>query len=131
MRKTFRRITAVALAGLMTTCIAVTASAATDKHDCKSCKTTTTSTLEVASAYSLNAVATTSINDGSRAVSVSIYGEYWDANSGVLKTTGNGKGDRAGVTTSITNNGGKWKYVKSTHSRCCSDSPTILTWTNT
>lgn len=127
MRKTFRRITAVALAGLMTTCIAVTASATTNKYECTSCKTITTSTLDVTST---NAVATTSINDGSRGVSVGIYGEYLIPGTGKIETTGNGAGNRAGATTSIINHGGKWTLVKSTHSRCCSGSSTVLYYYN-
>lgn len=125
MRKTFRRITAVALAGLMTTCIAVTASATTNKYECTSCKTITTSTLDVTST---NAVATTSINDGSRGVSVGIYGEFMNKDTGKISDTGNGSGGRAGVTTSIYNGGTIWTKVKSTHSRCCSGSTTVLNW---
>ena len=123
MRKTFRRITAVALAGLMTTCIAVTASAKSETYKCPSCGKTTTATLEKTST---TAVATTSINDGNQAVSVSIYGEYWELGSGKLSTIGNGSGGRAGVTTSIYNKGGRWNKVQSKHSKCCSDSPTEL-----
>lgn len=131
MRKTFRRITAVALAGLMATCMVVTASAEEELYNnktenyCAVCKLTTTSTLKVTMT---NAVATTSINDGSRGVSVSIYGEYIDKDSKTLKNIGNGSSYTAGVTTKITNKGGTWLKVKSTHSRCCGDSPTTLNW---
>lgn len=124
MSKTFRRISAAALAGLMATCMAVSASAATNTYKC-SCGKTTTSTLEVSST---RAVATTSIDDGTRGVSVSIYGEYWEKGTGVLKNIGGGDSKPVGVTASILNNGGTWKSVKSTHSQCCSMSNKVLDW---
>ncbi len=115
MNKTIQRVTAAALAGVMATCMTVTASASADTRNCPCGKTT--ATLHV---YTKSATATTSISDGTRGVSVSIYGEYWD-NDGNLKTTGNGNSWTAGVTTSISHTGSKWNIVKSTHSSCCGD----------
>lgn len=124
MSKTFRRISAAALAGLMATCMAVSASAATNTYKC-SCGKTTTSTLDVSST---RAVATTSIDDGTRGVSVSIYGEYLEKDTMKPKNIGNGNSYTAGVTTGISNGGGTWTKVKSTHSKCCSGSSTTLNW---
>lgn len=125
MSKIFRRFSAVALAGLMATCMAVTASAAKNTYKCPNCGKTTTSTLEVTST---SAVATTSIDDGSRGVSVSIYGEYLEKDTMKPKNIGNGNSYTAGVTASISNGGGTWTKVKSTHSKCCSGSSTTLNW---
>lgn len=124
MSKTIRRISAAALAGLMATCMAVSASAATNTYKC-SCGKTTTSTLDVSST---RAVATTSIDDGTRGVSVSIYGEYLEKDTMKPKNIGNGNSYTAGVTTGISNGGGTWTKVKSTHSKCCSGSSTTLNW---
>lgn len=124
MNKTIRRITAAALAGVMATCMAVTASAETKTYKC-SCGKTTTSTLDVSST---RAVATTSINDGTRGVSVSISGTY--TLNGVEKNTGGGNSNTAGVTASISNSGGSWSKVISTHSRCCDiEKNTTHIWT--
>lgn len=118
MNKTIQRVTAAALAGVMATCMAVTASAAAVNCPCGKLR----ATLDVSST---NAVATTSINEGTRGVSVSMYGEYWD-DKGNLKTTGNGNSWTAGVTVGISNGGGIWKSVRSTHTGCCKE--IVLNW---
>lgn len=124
MSKTFRRISAVALAGLMATCMTVSASAATNTYKC-SCGSTTTSTLDVTST---SATASTTVDVYMGNTSVTIEGQYYAKGTTTKLNTKNGWGAPNGSRASIYNDGGIWIAVSSTHTRCCSNSRTTLNW---
>ncbi len=68
------------------------------------------------SVTSTSATATTSINATGGSVSVSIVGRYYAKGTTNVNTASNGNGAQTGTQASITNGGGTWISVNSTHS---------------
>jgi len=131
MRKFAKRVSAAVVAGAVLMSLTISASAEDQIYKescrvtCSECKSITDATLDI---KMRTAVATTSINSGTRGVTVSMYGDYYEKEIGVKKNTGNGNGWTAGVTTSISNGGGIWIQVTSRHSKCCHSDFITLNW---
>lgn len=79
---------------------------------------------------STTATATTSLPVSGGAVSVSIVGRYYIKGTSKITTSSNGGGGTTGATASISNGGGDWISLKSTHNATYGKSTgsTILNW---
>ena len=126
MRKVLQKSLATITAATMAVCMAATVSAKSEQY--KVGKGTMTATLDVSSS---SAYASTSIDVGPCYVSVSIYGQYYVKGTTTVRDYGNGNSSNtSGTEIRISNGGGTWIKVYSTHSTTCGqDSKTVtLNW---
>lgn len=123
MTRIRKAIACVTISAMMISSLAINVYAA---EKCFKVGTATArATLDVSSG---TATATTSINVASCPVYVSIYGQYYIKGTTTVDDIGNGNGSgTSGTSTSISNNGGTWIYVSSSHSASYGDASNNVT----